>query len=104
MSQRDLYAELMDGIEAMGLHREEKITLKTSTLKILPSISINSDDIINIRKKLNISRSVFANLLRISSRTLENWEQGRSKLPDNVATLIKLVDKYPDTLDRLQTL
>jgi putative transcriptional regulator len=44
---------------------------------------------------------VFARRLRISTRTLENWEQGRAKPNAQAAALILMVNKFPDTLDRL---
>jgi len=40
-----------------------------------------------IRKKLHVSRNVFARRLRVSARTLENWEQGRAKPNAQAATL-----------------
>ena len=42
--------------------------------------------------------SVFASLLHTSSRTLENWEQGRSAPNGQVMTLLKLVKRHPETL------
>jgi hypothetical protein len=40
---------------------------------------------------------------RRDPRTLERWEQGRSK-PNEQAVLLWLVRKYPDTLERLESL
>jgi putative transcriptional regulator len=51
-----------------------------------------------------VSRAVFARGLRVSTRTLENWEQGRAQPNAQAATLILMVRKYPDTLGKLQTL
>jgi len=34
-------------------------------------------------------------------RTLENWEQGRAKPNAQAALLIRLVQRYPDTVRRL---
>jgi len=34
-------------------------------------------------------------------RTLENWEQGRAKPNAQAALLIRLVERYPGTVDRL---
>ena len=49
-----------------------------------------------------MSRSAFAHRLGVNPRTLERWEQGRSKPNDQAAALILLVRKYPDTLARLE--
>jgi putative transcriptional regulator len=37
-------------------------------------------------------------------RTVENWEQGRAKPNAQAAVLIKLVERYPDTVQRLSEL
>jgi putative transcriptional regulator len=44
---------------------------------------------------------VFARYLRTNPRTLENWEQGRAKPNAQAALLIRLVERYPDTVERL---
>lgn len=38
---------------------------------------------------------------RVLARTLENWEQSRAKPNAQVSLLIRLVEKFPDTIDRL---
>jgi putative transcriptional regulator len=44
---------------------------------------------------------VLAHYLRTNARTLENWEQGRAKPNAQAALLIRLVERYPDTVERL---
>lgn len=51
-----------------------------------------------------MSRSAFAYRIGVNPRTLERWEQGRSKPNDQAAALIFFVRKYPDTLRRLHNL
>lgn len=51
-----------------------------------------------------MSRGVFASLLHTSSRTLENWEQGRSAPNGQVITLLKLVQRHPETLTHIAEL
>ena len=55
-----------------------------------------------VREELNCSRAVCADMLHTSPRTLEKWEQGRAKPNAQAATLVRLVQKYPDTLEKLQ--
>jgi len=54
-----------------------------------------------LRERLHLSRLVFAHYLRTNPRTLENWEQGRAKPNAQAALLIRLVEKFPDTVERL---
>ncbi len=56
------------------------------------------------RERLNMSQRVFALRLRVNPRTLERWEQGRSRPNDQAAALILLVRRFPETLDRLEAI
>ena len=102
--KRNLYHELMEGVEAMRQQREGKVTLRTHEVEQLPPLQIDADLIRETRENLNVSRGVFARHLRVSVRTLENWEQGRAKPNAQAAALILMVRKYPDTLKKLQSL
>ena len=44
---------------------------------------------------------MFARTLRTHVRTVENWEQGRARPNVQAALLIRLVESYPDTVERL---
>ena len=99
--KRDISSEIMEGIEAVRQQREAKITLRTHSFENKPIPAVDAGVIRDTREKLNMSRNVFARQLRVSARTLEKWEQGRTKPNDQAATLILLVRKYPDTLERL---
>jgi len=102
--KQNLYDELMEGVEAMRQQREGKVTLRTHKVEELPPLQIDADLIRETRENLNVSRAVFARHLRVSVRTLENWEQGRAKPNAQAAALILMVRKYPDTLKKLQSL
>jgi putative transcriptional regulator len=102
--KRKLFDELMEGVDAMRAQREGKITLRTHQIDDLPPLEIDADTIRMTRERLHVSRAVFARHLRVSTRTLENWEQGRAKPNAQAAALILMVRKYPDTLDKLHTL
>lgn len=51
--------------------------------------------------KVRLSRPVFAVYLPTNPRALENWEQGRAKPNAQAALLIRLVEKFLDTVERL---
>jgi putative transcriptional regulator len=82
----------------------KKITLKSYTKEAPTPFNITPELIRETREKLNLSRAVFANMLHIAIRTLENWEQRRSNPNNQAAALILLVRQYPDTLQKLQQL
>ena len=97
-----MFDEMMEGVSAMKSHREGKLTLRNYKVEPETLPKVDSKLIKDTRKKLNCSRAVFARKLRINERTLEKWEQGRSKPNPQAAVLLLLVRKYPDILERLQ--
>jgi putative transcriptional regulator len=102
--KRNLFDELVQGIEDINQHLAGKITLKTYTVESNPMPEVTPALIRDTREKLNLSRPVFAHELHVSPRTLEKWEQGLTKPNEQAATLILLVRKFPDTLQRLKQL
>jgi putative transcriptional regulator len=102
--KRKLVDELMDGIGAMSAHREGKLTLRTHQLDPRPLPRMTAALVRDTRERLNMSQRVFARKLRVNPRTLERWEQGRSKPNDQAAALILLVRRFPDTVDRLDAI
>ena len=102
--KRKLFDELMEGIDAMQQQREGKITLRSHEIEDLPPLEVDADLIRDTRERMRVSRAVFARRLRISTRTLENWEQGRARPNAQAAALILMVRKFPDTLEKLSEL
>ncbi len=102
--RRRLFDELVQGIEEIKQWEAGKITLKSYTVESVPKPEVTPEIIRDTREHLNLSRAVFAHELRVSPRTLEKWEQGRTRPNDQAATLIMLVRKFPDTLQRMKQL
>ncbi|MCL4818153.1 MAG: helix-turn-helix domain-containing protein [Vicinamibacteria bacterium] len=102
--RRSLFEELRAGVDAMREHREGRLTLRTHRVEPIALPALAPDTVRETREALHMSRQVFAFKLGVNPRTLERWEQGRSKPNDQAAALIWLVKKYPDTLDRLESL
>jgi len=99
--KRNLFVELSEGVAALAEAREGKRTLRTHAVEYRPAPKVTPKELIRVREKLNLSRSLFAVYLRTNVRTLENWEQGRARPNAQAALLINLVRKYPDTVQRL---
>ncbi len=99
--KRDLFDELVEGFDALVEHRGGKRTLRTHTVKVKPVLKISARELTKVRKDMNLSRSLFASYLRTNVRTLENWEQGRARPNAQAALLIRMVQRFPDTMRRL---
>jgi putative transcriptional regulator len=102
--KRNVFGELMEGVHAMRAHRKGQITLRTHKVRALSLPPVDEGVIRTTRERLRMSRAAFARSLGVNPRTLERWEQGRSKPNDQAIALILLVRKYPDTLSRLESL
>jgi putative transcriptional regulator len=101
---RNLFDELMSGVKAMREHRAGRLTLRTHRVEPITLPPVKPELVRQTREALHMSRQVFAFKLGVNPRTLERWEQGRSKPNEQAAALIWLVRKYPDTLKRLESL
>jgi putative transcriptional regulator len=49
----------------------------------------------NIREGLGLSQSRFAAMIGVSSRTLQNWEQGRREPEGPAKALLRVVERQP---------
>ena len=55
-------------------------------------------EIVRARLASGLSQSAFAELLGVSVRTLQDWEQGRREPSGAAKTLIRVAEKYPEVL------
>lgn len=102
--KRSLFQELMSGVQEMREHREGRLTLRTHVVEPIKLPPVDARLVRKTREALHMSRQVFAFKLGVNPRTLERWEQGRSQPNEQAAALIWLVRKYPDTIERLESL
>ena len=77
------------------------MTRFTHVLKAKPAPKITARELAKVRQDMDLSRGLFARYLRTNVRTLENWEQGRAKPNAQAALLIRVVQRFPDTVRRL---
>ena len=65
----------------------------------IPSVQLTSEQIQAIRKNMNLSQSVFAKLLNVSTSSVRQWEQGKRKPSGSTKVLLELLQKSPHLLD-----
>ncbi|MET1067891.1 MAG: transcriptional regulator [Pseudomonas prosekii] len=102
--KREIFSELVEGFDALADERQGKITLRTHKVKLVKLAPITAEEVVAVRQQLNLSRPVFAMYLRTNTRTLENWEQGRAQPNAQATTLIRLVERFPETVEQLAAL
>ena len=95
---------LLNGVQDMKAEREGKLTLRSFKVEASAAPQVTAEELVQLRDRLHVSRAVFARYLRTNARTVEGWEQGRAKPNAQAALLIKLVEKYPETVAHLATI
>lgn len=72
--------------------------IEVRTYDVTKAPNFNGAEIKAVRKKLNLSRAVFADILDVSPRTVERWEVDGAKPSGSANRLIQLLDKKPAIL------
>jgi putative transcriptional regulator len=87
----ELFEELAESIKEAGayLRGEAKAAGVSFVLEPDPK---------EIREHLSLTQEAFAELLAISVRTLQNWEQGRRQPSGPAMRLLQIAAKHPEAL------
>ena len=65
MTQRDIAAEVLDGLHEIRKHRLGRRTLRTTRVESRPLPELSPGAIRDIRDQLDVSRAVFAHMIRV---------------------------------------
>ncbi|WP_397449973.1 helix-turn-helix domain-containing protein [Pseudomonas sp. NA-150] len=99
--KRDIFAELIEGFDALADERQGKVTLRSHQVDIKPLEPATAEEVVAVRKKLNMSQPVFAKHLHATPATIKNWEQNRAKPNPQATVLIRLLSAFPETAKQL---
>ena len=66
---------------------------------IIPDVQVSKGQIQAIRKRMNLSQTVFARLLNVSASSIRQWEQGTRQPSGSTKVLLELLEKSPHLLD-----
>ncbi len=83
-SKRNIGVEILQGLRELKRGEHGRV--------------INVPNITRIRGKTGLSQARFAQLLGVSVRTLQDWEQGRRAPSGAAKTLLMVADKNPQAL------
>jgi putative transcriptional regulator len=83
-AKRNIGREILDGLRELKRGEHGRV--------------INVPDVANIRTKTGLSQVRFAELLGVSARTLQDWEQGRRAPSGAARTLLLVADRNPRAL------
>ena len=86
------FAELASSVRDMGRHMRGA---KVAGARV---IRVREPNVRTIRRKSGLSQSQFAVLIGVSLRTLQNWEQGRTRPTGPARALLRIVEKNPKAI------
>jgi len=82
--ERDIGQEILDGLCEIKSGKHGRV--------------INIPDVAEIREKTGLSQARFAQLLGVSVRTLQDWEQGRRSPSGAARTLLMIAARNPHAI------
>ena len=101
-NRKPLFERLKTGLEEANLHARGEITLKTTTLEMPDRPSdVQADELTKLRLESGMSQAVFAQVLNVSTKTVQSWEQGSRKPSWAASRLIQVFRQNPSVV--LQT-
>ena len=99
--KRSLNREIVEGFDALKKQRSGTLTLRTIVVEKEFRFQTTATEIKSVRKKLELSMATFAVYLNTNESTVANWEKGLTRPNAQALLLIRLMDRYPDTTERL---
>ena len=94
--------QIRTGLEEAIRHPKGEITLKTTTLE-LPDRppEVDAKKLTKLRLKNGMSQAVFAQVLNVSTKTVQSWEQGQRKPSQAALRLLQVFRQDPSGLLKL---
>jgi len=89
--KRDVWQETLDAVRS----------IKAGNIGTIRTIDVDVSSVTEARRKTGLSQAKFAELLGVSVRTLQDWEQGRRQPSRAAASLIKIAKERPDVLNEV---
>lgn len=97
---QDLFDELMTSVREAGavLRGERDTTRNGHSRNAGQDRPTGVPEPRAVRDRLNLTRAQFAALIGVSERTVEGWEQGRRTPSGPALTLLRVADRYPESV------
>lgn len=83
----------MAGFEQAAANNRGEIKLRTRVIHVPENVDVHA-----IREKTGLSQFQFAERYGFNPRTLQEWEQGRTKPDSAVRAYLTVIDRNPDAV------
>ena len=84
------------GEESIQFTRGE-LTLRTTMVPARPP-TVTAKQIVALRRKLRMSQGIFAQVLNVSAKTVQSWEQGERKPSQAALRLLQVMQTQPEVV------
>ena len=86
--KKDQFEELLESVKQAG-------AIKQGTRRSSRVFKYSALDVKKIRHKMGLSQDQFSRLIRVSIKTLQNWEQGRRQPRGPALALLMILKNDP---------
>ncbi|MBF0411027.1 MAG: helix-turn-helix domain-containing protein [Candidatus Riflebacteria bacterium] len=98
-SMRNSLKETVQGLINIGVSTKFTKDELNEIGVINSHVDITPNKIRNIRKSINVTQTVFAQLLNVSVSSIRKWESGTQKPTGSTQVLLELLSKSPQALN-----
>lgn len=84
-----MFRDLLKSVRHLGAHKRGEPVRGARVLEVPP------EDVRALRQAAGVSQSQFAHLIGVPVRTVQNWEQGRTRPTGPARALLKIVAANP---------
>jgi putative transcriptional regulator len=89
-----VFQQIKEGLEDGIRFTRGQLTLRTAVVPTPPP-EVSAGDIVRLREDLNISQGVLAQILNVSPKTIQSWEQGERTPSQAALRLIQVFKANP---------
>lgn len=76
--------------------------LESTRLEItFADVNVDRDFVKAFRKEYGLTQTALANMLGVTKKTIEKWEQGKNNVGGSSAVLLKLLNDNPNLIEQL---
>lgn len=98
--RKPLFARLQDGLRESIAHAKGELSLRTvKPPEAAPEIDART--LVEIRSQSEMSQQVFAQMLNVSAKTVQSWEQGVRRPSDASRRLLQVFCEEPELFCRI---
>ena len=95
-----LFERLKTGLEEGIQFARGELNLRTTEVPDRPP-ELRASDVLHLRQKCRMSQGVFAQMLNVSTKTVQSWEQGERKPSQAALRLLQVIGARPQIIFRI---